>query len=258
MSSNLIYPNQKHINNQPIYYIYAYLRSKDSKTAKAGTPYYIGKGFGKRAYQPHRKLNLPKNKNLIVIMESGLTELGAFTLERRLIKLFGRKDLNSGILLNKTDGGPGSPRCIALLNTKKSLIHKQNISKSKKGKKIHTAESKKKLSDAAKGINNPMHKKGGHSAETKLKMKKPKSAAHKISIKNTHWCKNIELKQTICNTITLHRRKLSINQYREIISLRDNNFSPKYIIDLFFTKYQIILLKSSISTIYNRDRYKYE
>lgn len=25
------------------YYVYAYVRSKDSKTAKAGTPYYIGK-----------------------------------------------------------------------------------------------------------------------------------------------------------------------------------------------------------------------
>ena len=27
-----------------IYYVYAYLRSKDSPNAKAGTPYYIGKG----------------------------------------------------------------------------------------------------------------------------------------------------------------------------------------------------------------------
>lgn len=26
-----------------IYYVYAYIRSKDSETARAGTPYYIGK-----------------------------------------------------------------------------------------------------------------------------------------------------------------------------------------------------------------------
>jgi hypothetical protein len=98
MSTKNIYPLK--------FYTYAWLRHKDSPTAKAGTPYYIGKGSGERAYRKGG----PKDKSNIIILEANLTELGAFALERRYIRWYGRLDLypSWGLLRNLTDGGDGT------------------------------------------------------------------------------------------------------------------------------------------------------
>lgn len=98
----------KKVKNPLRFYVYAYLRSKDSETAKAGTPYYIGKGQGNRAWSRHRKNNIkPKDNRYIVFLETNLSDCGACALERRYILWYGRKDIGTGILLNLTDGGDG-------------------------------------------------------------------------------------------------------------------------------------------------------
>jgi len=114
-----IYPNN--------FYVYFYLRDDY-------TPYYVGKGKGNRAYDKcNRSLNLPKDKSRIIILHDNLTETYAFILERYYIKWFGRKDNNTGILRNLTDGGEGCSGMIGP-NRGKSLPEewKQKMRKPKK------------------------------------------------------------------------------------------------------------------------------
>jgi hypothetical protein len=85
------------------FYIYFWVREKDSKIAKAGTVWYVGKGSGNRAWIHGG----PKNNTHIIIAEANLSETGAFAMERRYIRWYGRVDNNTGILRNLTDGGEG-------------------------------------------------------------------------------------------------------------------------------------------------------
>ena len=194
------------------FYVYQYLREDQ-------TPYYIGKGKNKRAYVNNRTIKKPTDTNRIKIVKDCLSESDAFQLEIELIATHGRKDLGTGILRNLTNGGEGASGRVsskesidkrikantgkkrtldqiermrlAQLNRKEKtpeekLAISQKLSIALKGKntKPKSKEHKQKLSDHFKGKSN-----GACTEETKQKMRKPKSDAHKKAISDARIAK---------------------------------------------------------------------
>jgi hypothetical protein len=189
------------------FYVYAYLRSKDSVLGKSGTPYYIGKGSGNRSHVKHHT-SMPTDHNNIIFIKTGLSEQQALDLEIELINHYERKDLNTGILHNRTNGGEGisnpsfetrekmshakrneSPetrlkRSIAAKNrirTSLSEETKKRISEANKGRK-RTNSSKEKMSNCKKGQVLSEEHKNKISKALKGISKAPFSDEHKVNI----------------------------------------------------------------------------
>lgn len=126
------------MNNNSIFYSYIYLNPLKFGDYDYGSfhfnyePFYVGKGYGTRLfvhlvqalqkiniYTRSHKLNIIKQilksgiskeeykQKFIIKIQENLTEFCAFGLEQFLINLIGRKDINSGPLVNLTDGGEG-------------------------------------------------------------------------------------------------------------------------------------------------------
>lgn len=82
-----------------VYYTYLWLRTD-------GSPYYVGKGKGRRAYTSFVGHRPPQDRSRILVQEFP-SESDAIQAEILLIAYYGRRDLGTGCLRNCTDGGEG-------------------------------------------------------------------------------------------------------------------------------------------------------
>ena len=119
------------------FYTYLWLRED-------GTPYYVGKGFGDRAFiRDNHRIPRPKNKSRILVQDFP-SEQDAFAAEKFLINYYGRVDLGTGCLRNLTEGGEGCSGRICKDETKQKIrqanshplskSHREALSRVRKGK----------------------------------------------------------------------------------------------------------------------------
>lgn len=151
------------------FYTYAYLR-------KDLSPYYVGKGRGNRMFSTNRHIAKPKDNHRIAMLRGNMSEDDALLHEIEMIKTWGRKDLGTGLLRNRTNGGDGlsghkfsdesrAKLRIAQLGKKMSKEAKAKMSLAKQNT---SNETKAKMSLAGMGNKNRLGKK--HTNETKAKM----------------------------------------------------------------------------------------
>lgn len=147
-------------------------------------PFYIGIGNEKRPYEKRRRNKywqhiIQKTNYKIEILFNDLTWKEACEKEKEFIKLYGRKDLLLGTLVNMTDGGDGT------LNT-------ISWNKGKKGLFKHSEETKKKLSEDKKG--KPLTKNQINSFKIRKKsnywLDKKLSEEHKLKLSKSKIGKN--------------------------------------------------------------------
>jgi hypothetical protein len=145
------------------FYTYLWLRED-------GTPYYVGKGHGARAFQTKdHNVKCPKDLSRIIVQPQP-SEEAAFAVERFFIEFYGRQDVGTGCLRNRTAGGEGCTGGKWTAEQKKrhsdikklavfSDEHRKHLSQAQMGKHPSEETRKKQSESAKRRFQNPEQRK---------------------------------------------------------------------------------------------------
>lgn len=137
------------------FYTYLWLRED-------GTPYYVGKGKGRRAFTKSAHTSKPPQDKSRILIQEFPDEDSAFEAEKFFIAYYGRRDQGTGCLRNLTDGGDAPPLHI--------VVWTEEMRSAARGRKAHlgckhSSETKVKMRLAKLG-----RKRAPHTEETRAKI----------------------------------------------------------------------------------------
>lgn len=227
--------NQETNQEQKLGYVYRHIR------LDTNVPFYIGistvnNGKHTRAYEKEKRSNEWKDivkyaeYRVDILLENiPLSILGY--KEKYFIKLYGRIDLGTGTLVNKTSGGQGSHGYIMTEETRKKksewqigrVMSPESIEKSRKanlGRKA-SIETRKKLSNIHKGHKYNLGRK------TSEETKKKQSEAKKGKKKSEQTRKNMSKAQKGKIVSTETRHKIRNNTPSKPVGQYDNGILIK-------------------------------
>lgn len=183
---------------------YVYIHKKPN-----GTPFYVGKGVGNRAYAFAKRSQWHKNivqkygrKNIIVELIKCVNESQAFDLEKIYIK---QLKADGVMLVNLTDGGEG---CSGLKRGTPSEEHRAKNAAAKHGNTIrkgskHTPEAIEKMRKAKLGKRLTEEQKTHHSL---MRFGKPQSTRGS-GLAGVNWINNFgrwRVQTTLFGKTTVH------------------------------------------------------
>ena len=141
-------------------YVYAYYDEQ-------GYPYYIGKGRGQRCYNKHLNVRTP-TRDKIKKLYKDLNDSVACDIEENLILKYGRKDIGTGILLNRYSRSASfSQNVIEIMRKKAKERPKNNIQKN--------PTYRKRQSEIMKSVWQDPARKKRYSVMMKARRQNPKS-----------------------------------------------------------------------------------